>query len=160
MDAWIGGLGDRERTLAIMKDPAAGPMGALSIVLVLLLKTTAVHALLPGGAVYALLIPPVLARTSVLLLMISTPYVRRGGLAAALAEEVDRRRCLEVCGFTALILIVCWPLPALLCLLAGAGLLLAWRGLLLKRLGGYTGDTIGALIEAVEVMLLIMLALF
>lgn len=160
VDAWIGGLGDRERTLEIMKDPATGPMGALGIALVLLLKTAAVHALLLGDFAYALLIPPILARTSALLLMISTPYVRRGGLAAALAVEADRKHCLTVCGITALILLIISPVPALLGVLTGGGLMLVWRGLLMKRLGGYTGDTIGALIEAIEVVVLISLALY
>ncbi|TAJ92330.1 MAG: adenosylcobinamide-GDP ribazoletransferase [Gammaproteobacteria bacterium] len=159
VDAWVGGLGDRERTLEIMKDPATGPMGVLGIALVLLLKTAAVHALLLHDSVYILLIPPVLARTCAPLLMISTPYARRGGLAAALAAEADRAHCLMVCGITALILLICSPLPALLGVLSGGGLMLAWRGMLLKRLVGYTGDTIGALIESVEVAVLIALAL-
>ncbi|MCB1767092.1 MAG: adenosylcobinamide-GDP ribazoletransferase, partial [Candidatus Competibacteraceae bacterium] len=34
-DAWIGGQGDRERTLAIMKDSHSGPMAISAIVLVL-----------------------------------------------------------------------------------------------------------------------------
>lgn len=37
-DAWVGGLGDRERTLAIMKDPRSGPVAVVVLVLVLLLK--------------------------------------------------------------------------------------------------------------------------
>lgn len=44
-DAWIGGLGDRERTLAIMKDPRSGPVAVVVLVLVLLLKFSALAAL-------------------------------------------------------------------------------------------------------------------
>ncbi|MCO2182521.1 adenosylcobinamide-GDP ribazoletransferase, partial [Pseudomonas aeruginosa] len=40
-DAWVGGLGDRERTLAIMKDPRSGPVAVVVLVLVLLLKFSA-----------------------------------------------------------------------------------------------------------------------
>ena len=40
-DAWVGGLGDRARTLEIMKDPRSGPMGVTAIVVVLLLKFAA-----------------------------------------------------------------------------------------------------------------------
>ncbi|HBM07500.1 MAG TPA: adenosylcobinamide-GDP ribazoletransferase, partial [Pseudomonas sp.] len=35
-DAWLGGFGDRERTLAIMKDPCSGPVAVAVLVLVLL----------------------------------------------------------------------------------------------------------------------------
>ncbi|VAX03286.1 Cobalamin synthase, partial [hydrothermal vent metagenome] len=49
-DAWAGGLGDRDKTLAIMKDPACGPAGVVSIVLLLLLKFAALHALLEAAA--------------------------------------------------------------------------------------------------------------
>ncbi len=34
-DAWIGGLGDREKTLTIMKDPRCGPAGVVALVLML-----------------------------------------------------------------------------------------------------------------------------
>jgi adenosylcobinamide-GDP ribazoletransferase len=37
-DAWVGGFGDRERTLKIMKDPSCGPIGVLSLVIVCLMK--------------------------------------------------------------------------------------------------------------------------
>jgi adenosylcobinamide-GDP ribazoletransferase len=37
-DAWLGGFGDRERTLTIMKDPRSGPIAVVVLVLVLLLK--------------------------------------------------------------------------------------------------------------------------
>ncbi|RBD43005.1 adenosylcobinamide-GDP ribazoletransferase, partial [Xanthomonas oryzae] len=36
-DAWVGGMGDRMRTLAIMKDPTSGPMALAAVVLALLL---------------------------------------------------------------------------------------------------------------------------
>ena len=37
-DAWVGGFGDKERTLKIMKDPACGPIGVLSLIIVCILK--------------------------------------------------------------------------------------------------------------------------
>ena len=36
-DAWLGGFGDRERTLQIMKDSRSGPVAIVTLVLVLLL---------------------------------------------------------------------------------------------------------------------------
>ena len=62
-DAWVGGLGDRERTLAIMKDPRSGPMGVTAVVLVLLLKFAALASLpLADTAIW---LAPMLARTAI-----------------------------------------------------------------------------------------------
>jgi adenosylcobinamide-GDP ribazoletransferase len=80
-DAWLGGQGDRDRTLAIMKDPRSGPAAIVAIVLVLLAKFAALQALLAGGeALYPLLLAPVLGRTVIVLLLLATPYVRLAGL--------------------------------------------------------------------------------
>ena len=48
-DAWVGGFGDRERTLTIMKDPRSGPIAVVVLVLLLLLKFAALFTLLLGG---------------------------------------------------------------------------------------------------------------
>ena len=37
-DAWLGGLGDKAKTLSIMKDPTSGPIAVSILVLVLLIK--------------------------------------------------------------------------------------------------------------------------
>ena len=57
-DAWVGGRGDRERTLAIMKDPYSGPIAVAAVVCLLLVKFGALSALLsidvPHGALVAI----------------------------------------------------------------------------------------------------------
>ncbi len=45
-DAWVGGFGDKARTLEIMKDPSCGPIGVLSLVIVCILKWSALYVLL------------------------------------------------------------------------------------------------------------------
>jgi adenosylcobinamide-GDP ribazoletransferase len=84
-DAWIGGMGDREKTLAIMKDPRCGPAGVVALVLVLLLKFAALASVdnLPW---IALLLAPMLARASLTTLFLTTPYVRSGGIGAGLTD--------------------------------------------------------------------------
>ncbi|MDP3813770.1 adenosylcobinamide-GDP ribazoletransferase [Pseudomonas sp.] len=157
-DAWAGGFGDRERTLAIMKDPRSGPIAVVLLVLVLLLKFAALVTLLDAGAGLLLLLVPWLARCLLPLLFLSTPYVRQGGLGQALAEHLPRRQLPWVLGLNVLAMLL-FGWPALLALLV-AGVSFVWlRGLMLKRLGGTTGDTAGALLELVECALLLALAL-
>src|SRR5690606_1176174 len=90
-DAWVGGYGDRERTLSIMKDPRSGPIAVVVLVLVLMLKFAALAALLQAGQWLPLFLAPWLARGMLPLLFLTTPYVRPGGLGQALAEHLPRR---------------------------------------------------------------------
>lgn len=157
-DAWVGGLGDRERTLAIMKDPRSGPIAVVVLVIVLLLKFAALAALVEGGQWSALLLAPVLGRTALLALFLSTPYVRPGGLGQALADHLPRQQGWGVLGVAAVgCLLFGWS--GLLALLAAAAVCGLVRQRLMARLGGTTGDTAGALLELVECGVLVVLAL-
>ena len=157
-DAWIGGMGDRERTLSIMQDPRSGPMAVVVLVLLLLLKFVALVALLQAGEGWQLLLVPWLARGLLPLLLLSTPYVRAGGLGQALVEHLPRRPLPWVlAGHLAALLRLGWP--ALLAVLVAGLLFLYLRGAMLRRLGGTTGDTAGAMLELVECAVLVALAL-
>src|SRR5690606_32208859 len=59
-DAWLGGFGDRERTLTIMKDPRSGPIAVVTLVLVLLLKFSALLALIENNQPLGLLLAPLI----------------------------------------------------------------------------------------------------
>lgn len=158
-DAWVGGFGDKERTLAIMKDPRSGPIAVVVLVLLLLLKFTALVALLENGAGLLLLLVPWLARCLLPLLFLTTPYVRAGGLGQALAEHLPRRQLPWVLAANVLAMLL-FGWPALLALLV-AGVVFLWlRRLMLTRLGGCTGDTAGALLEIAECTVLLALALY
>ena len=159
-DAWVGGFGDKQRTLAIMKDPRSGPIAVVVLVLLLLLKFAALVALLESGTALLLLLVlvPWLARCLLPLLFLTTPYVRAGGLGQALAEHLPRRQLPWVLAAHAVaMLLLGWP--ALLALLVAGTVFFYLRVLMLKRLGGTTGDTAGALVELAECGVLLALAL-
>lgn len=92
-DAWVGGYGDRERTLAIMKDPRSGPIAVVVLVLVLLLKFAALVALLEQGPIAALLLAPWLARGLLPLLFMTTPTCARVAWARPWPSTCRARRC-------------------------------------------------------------------
>lgn len=158
VDAWVGGAGDRERTLAIMKDPCCGPMAVAALVVVLLLKFAALTLIVSSQSWAVLLVVPVLARAAVVALLAWTPYARPGGLGSAMSEYLPRARVGWVLFLPILValLLVDWSLlPAL----AAAGLMFyLLRREMINRLGGTTGDSAGALIELLETVLLIALA--
>jgi adenosylcobinamide-GDP ribazoletransferase len=162
-DAWVGGLGSRERTLEIMKDPRTGAMGVVALVLVLLAKLAALAALLAADAGLALLALPLLARTSALWLLLLTPPARSSGLGAAAAAGLPRawaRLAAVLGGLAALALLATPSVPAAVAAAAAALLTFrVWRASLLQRLGGHTGDGIGALIELTELVALLAMVL-
>ena len=165
-DAWVGGLGSRERTLEILKDPRTGAMGVVALVLALLGKFAGSAVLLESAgtsAVVVLVWLPGLARAQLLLLALTTPYARADGMGAAMRSHLHRPAAW-------LLVVLSWSVAALLAVVAFGPLGLAlpllallvywtWRRSLLQRLGGYTGDGAGALLELTETLLLLCAAL-
>ena len=158
-DAWLGGFGDRERTLTIMKDPRSGPIAVVTLVLVLLLKFAALLALIEQQATVALILAPLLGRTALLGLFLTTPYVRAGGLGQALADHLPRLtgRWVLLLSALACVLIAGWG--GVIALVVAVGVFAGVRHLMMRRLGGTTGDTAGALLELLEVAVLMALTL-
>ena len=157
-DAWVGGHADRERTLAIMKDPRSGPAAVSTLALMLLLKFAALAGLVKAGAWPLLLLAPVLGRSALVALLLSTPYVRPGGMGSAISAHLPR-----VVAVLVLLMVAAGGLLAgksgalALAVAVAAGLVLHW--MMMRRLGGMTGDTLGAAVELTEVAVLVVLAL-
>jgi adenosylcobinamide-GDP ribazoletransferase len=158
-DAWLGGFGDRERTLTIMKDPRSGPIAVVTLVLVLLLKFAALLALIEQQHAVALIIVPLMGRSALLGLFLTTPYVRAGGLGQALADHLPRLAGKQVLAASALVCVLIAGLSGALALVLAAGMFVWLRQVMLRRLGGTTGDTAGALLELLEVAVLVGLAI-
>lgn len=155
-DAWVGGYGDRQRSLQIMKDPAAGPIAVVVLVLVLLLKWSALTVLLDAQRWLPLLIAPLLGRSAILLLMLTTPYVSRKGLAETLLQHLPfaAARIVLAGALLLALLTIGWP-----SLLAVVLTVMVIRQLAIARLGGATGDVYGAAVELSEAAALLAVAL-
>jgi adenosylcobinamide-GDP ribazoletransferase len=158
-DAWVGGMGDRERTLAIMKDPSSGPMGVAALVLLLLLKFSALASISSDALSPALFLLPVLARSGVALLFVTTPYVRAGGLGEAMSQHAPREFVIGGMLASALLMLLAPGVPGLSTLLVIALLWLVLRHWVMLRLGGFTGDIAGAMLELLECAALLVIAL-
>ena len=158
-DAWLGGFGDRDRTLTIMKDPRSGPIAVVTLTLVLLLKFCALLALIEQHNGALLLIAPLIGRSALLAVFLTTPYVRAGGLGQALADHLPRKAGWWMLGGSALACVVLAGYAGLWAMLLAAVGFEGLRRVMMRRLGGTTGDTAGALLELLEVLVLVGLAL-
>lgn len=166
LDGLMGGR-DQSSRLAIMKDSRLGTAGALGIFFILMLKYVALNNLFEGEKVAALLTAPVLARWSQTFMVFNAVYGREQGMGKAFVGHL-RTSGLVATSVIAIVLsaFVIVRLDAhsailFLCLLAGV---LVLTGLLRwyfnRKLGGVTGDSIGAVSELNEVLVLLICVIF
>lgn len=158
-DAWAGGLGNRERTLEIMKDPRRGSVALVVVALLLLGKYAALEALIAEHRWLEIASVPIFGRAAVQALLLTTPYVRPGGIGAALTAHQPRAWVTVSLMLSIACAIAVEPLRASMMTLAAALVLILLRLLMMRRLGGTTGDTAGATIELSELAALLTAAL-
>lgn len=153
----VGGGRTREDALRIMRDPAVGTFGVVSIVLVLVMKVTVVAALIElRTATAALIAAPTLGRWAIVALGHALPYARpQGGLGLA-AGRFSRA---QLAGASAIVLFIGLSSSGWSFLLAWAsviGVTIAMGAFAMRHLGGFTGDVLGAASEVVEAVVLLL----
>ncbi len=139
----------RERMLEIMRDSRSGPMGVMAICALLLLKVTTLATVPAPLRMTTIVLMPLAGRTALTVSLAVLPYARStGGLAKVF------RPSLRMGLITAVLLTGAgWLLQGYPGLLAAGGALL---GTLLlaayskRKIGGFTGDTLGATCELIE----------
>lgn len=151
----LGGGWQKAQVLEIMKDSRIGSYGTVGIVLLLLAKAAALTALAassPSTAAAALLVAHPLSRLASTSLIHFLPYVREdeSSRSKPLARRLDRGElgCAAASGLAPLLL-VGWT-PALAVLIAVALTTFWLARMFQRRLGGYTGDLLGAAQQASE----------
>lgn len=152
----LGGGMTRERVLEIMKDSRVGAYGAIGIALMLAVKCTALAMLPPAYAIGALLLAHPLSRLAATALIWRMEYARDEGKAKPLAERMTTSEFAIAATTVAIAAAVLLgtgllDLHALLAAL-GASLAAAWwlAQKFARRIGGYTGDCLGAVQQLAE----------
>lgn len=151
----IGGGLTRQSALVIMRDSRLGTYGTLALVAALALKVGALAALPPPMIVAALAAAHCLSRLSSLATIATSRYVRDEGTGKPVAGGISTAG-LIVASLTGMVVLLAWPLaqPFGALMFAVAGLVIghiAMRAFFERKLGGYTGDTLGAVQQASEV---------
>ncbi|MEM7269594.1 MAG: adenosylcobinamide-GDP ribazoletransferase [Pseudomonadota bacterium] len=153
----LGGASDRTRALEIMRDSRIGVYAAIGLIILFALKWSALSAI-SEGAVAALLIAPIVSRAAMTQILCFGHYTRDDGAARDVAGIVSLQEAviaLAIAAFFALAIGGGAGLLALIVAFACAGLWL-WR--VTARLGGYTGDVIGAAEQIAQVAVFATLA--
>jgi adenosylcobinamide-GDP ribazoletransferase len=174
----LGGGYTRERILEIMRDSRIGSYAAVGLAMALLMKSAALIALPPFAALAWLVAGHTVSRALVVALMSTLPYAREDESRAKPLVRRVSSISLGLAALTAFLVVVAaalwvgrgeghtasgaarvlaptlshtdWLTPAA-GLLFAAAVAVYWRALLRRRLGGYTGDTLGACQQLTEI---------
>jgi adenosylcobinamide-GDP ribazoletransferase len=142
----LGGGATSARRLAIMRDSRIGSYGALALVLSMAVRIAALSGIGSSGAVVAaLLAAGGLGRAAMVVVQRHSVPARSDGLAARLgAIPAGAARFGGMIAALAALVLLPWRAALLAVLLAGLGARL-WASFGRSRLGGHTGDTLGAI---------------
>lgn len=141
----------RERMLEIMRDSRSGPMGVMAIGGLLLLKVTALAAVPASLRPATIVLMPLAGRTALSVTLATLPYARGDGGLAGVFRPTRHQGPLAA----ALLIGGAWLLQG------SAGLATAGVSLMVillltvyskKKIGGFTGDTLGATCEITELI--------
>ena len=157
LDGLASGKEPEER-LRIMKDHRVGTFGVVGLVLVLGLKFLALHSMLNRDAGRALLVALTLSRWSMVQLTYRAPYTRReGGLGLPFKENLKKREMVVAMATSLAVSIFVLRFWGAMLWLAVGIYTLFFQSFFEKKIGGITGDILGAVNETNEVLALILI---
>lgn len=154
------------RRLEIMRDSRVGTYGVLALVSAVLLKVALLANALEAGAGFALLAllaAGSAARAVALYPWVGLPPARRDGLAVHIGRPTIAtfRRAVLLAIVATGILVAWWaPLGFVLAGVASAGAAKACATLAERKVGGHTGDVIGATVVVSELTYLLVLTMW
>jgi len=151
----------RQHVLEIMRDSRIGAMGVMAIVFIVLLKTAALASMAGQRLWQGVFLAPVAGRVAILISMAMLPYARpEGGLGSLFYTGFSRVTALwgliflGICGW----------------LVGGGAGILVWLTVIVaiglfnwwcfRKIGGATGDTLGAACELAETVAIVAAVVF
>jgi len=166
LDGLMGG-NDHSSRLDIMKDSRLGTAGALGIVSVLFMKYLCLNSLYESDRIGALLVSPVVARWAQTLMVFNAEYGRERGMGKAFVGHLRSSGLAATSaiaiGLSAFVVVRLDARSIVLFFILIYGVvLLTYLGkrYLVRKLGGVTGDAIGAMSELNEVLVLLLFVIF
>ena len=144
----------KERILEIMRDSRVGVMGVTGVFCLLALKCTLI-ASIPHNVLWKVLIMmTVFARWSQVLVCCTSNYAREEGKAKYFVEYAGKKELLVGSIFAVVLFLFLMKLKGLVLLVVSLLPLLLFMNCVKRKIGGVTGDTVGATSEIAEVAVL------
>jgi len=150
--------GPREKILEVMRDSRIGAFGVISLILLIGAKYLTLDQISTRSIPYSLMLMVVMGRNSMVLVCYRSPYARSGeGLAKPFAENLGVREMILSFASASGIVLLLMGLKGIVVFLAICLFCLGYRFFFIKKLGGVTGDILGAANELAELLCLILL---
>ncbi|MEM6408701.1 MAG: adenosylcobinamide-GDP ribazoletransferase [Pseudomonadota bacterium] len=155
-DGFWGGW-EAARRLEIMKDSQIGTYGVLALVIVIGVKWMALSTILATGSLWLLLIAPILSRAAMVVVMERLAHARASGLSKSTGKPGARAMWLAMAlGAAAAFGLGLWS--GLLLMGIAVCVTLCIMALAKRKIGGQTGDVLGATQSCTDAALLVTLA--
>lgn len=145
----------RDRILEIMRDSRIGTMGGIGIFIVLAFKWAALVSLPPGIGWRVLVLAPIVGRAGQVITMHYVPYARsEGGLASIFLAHCSRQTVLIVIGIALLSAVLLGGARGMMAICVSGIFGFYFNFRCLRKIGGMTGDTLGAVSEGIETVVM------
>ncbi|WP_286033656.1 adenosylcobinamide-GDP ribazoletransferase [Fusobacterium necrogenes] len=158
----------KQKMLDIMKDSSLGTNGGLVLILYFILKIVLIYELemtigLPSGIVF--LLTPVIARLNSVINCASAPYARATGLGKTFVDNTNGFGVIVATVLVLLYTIVIgylFLLPVVMLIIIPIVMLFGFifAKLMTRKIGGVTGDTLGAVVELSEILVILLIYIF
>lgn len=149
----------REKMLSIMHDPRIGTMGVLALLFCLTFKWVALIALSSPGSKYWILAAPAIARVALVAGLVAYPHARPQGGTHSTFYQKGKWLLLFMAWIPLSIPFFQHWISGVAALLLFFSVFIMFSRFVIGKLGGITGDTLGALCEIMETCMLLLGAL-
>lgn len=151
----LGGNVSKKRALEIMRDSRIGTYGSAALILTIALRWTGLASLDLWTGFIGLILAHMLGRAAIVIPLTFSKYARSEGLANTVSSGIDNNSFYFIITITALMALALglWQgLVAFAIAMLAATLTMLWLN---KRIGGYTGDGLGAIEQVAEITALL-----
>ena len=151
--------GDADRRLTVMRDPRVGSFGVVAVVLVILGKYACLTSMAAATRTWAILGAAAIGRTILLVAAGRADSARTEGMGRVVIESATSRDAVWAAGLVVVVAVVSAGSVGFVSGTCVLGLAFGLTRLCQTRLGGLTGDTLGALVELSELVFLLAVVL-
>lgn len=155
-DGFFSFKGDKEKIIEIMKDSRVGTFAVLALIFDIIVKYASLSFIIENNMSYAIIIAPVVSRTSTVLLFLIGKNAKKTGTGNLFVENVSIKEFIISFIFMIipLVLLIEYKYIVLI-IIASFVVTLALLNLCNRKIEGITGDCLGANNEIVEIVVML-----
>jgi adenosylcobinamide-GDP ribazoletransferase len=148
---------NKEETLSIMRDSRIGTMGALSLIFVIVFKVALLEIIPSNLKIPVLIIMPCISRWSMLIPLYFFKYARESGKAKVFFDSMNKASLILATVIILVIVLFLLKFSGIFVIAILSVLTYLTARYMNKRIGGFTGDMLGAVNEINEVLFLLII---